>query len=42
MGWSDFASVLAVFGIVVVEAFSEASGVCLLDLIEDAELLGAV
>ena len=42
IGWSDLETILSAFGIVVVEAFFEASGVCLVDLIEDAELLGAV
>lgn len=41
MGWSHFATAPS-WGMVVVEAFFEASGVCLSDLIEDAELLGAV
>jgi hypothetical protein len=33
---------MSTFGIVVVEAFREARGVCLVDLIEEAELLGTL
>lgn len=41
IGWSDFVG-LSIFGIVVVEAFREARGVCLADFVEEAELLGTL